>query len=364
MKLFEYFRTTFNIIKAFITQDYIIYIGLGVLALFVLWSILSLSFCYEKRFSKQCKRIAWFLQSNKITSENYFQFTKKFSVFPTATCRKWRQYERTQRGVPSDYVTTYDCIEQPLEGGLHKQNRSLMKFAINTIVIFSFILSLATIDSEATSITPKLLVEAAIVPFVLMLLYRVNYYIYTAIRHNEYKIAVDEFEDFVDILDEKINMEQIFEGKEGQLVLFSNIYNNQLEKQINVSQRRKNDKTYREVTELSQKRRNNAGKPFTKGTISSETNSRSKNLKNFEIKNSSDYEIFNNSILFEADAFKNKEGKVEIKDQTDFEKALELVERLLDSESRTESLKIQEEKTKKITELMEAMNKYRKSKMK
>ena len=322
MDIFEYFRTSFHVMKAFASQDRIIYIGLGVLGLFILWSVLSLLFCHEARVVRIWKKMRKTINIPAINADVYFAFTKYFAQLPSACARKWRKYERIRQGVASDYLTQEDMLDNPMSGGITKQNRSIMKFAMGMITILFFLLSLGSLGGES-NITAQLLCESMLVPFVLFLLYRVNYYVYTVIRQHQYRMAVEEFQDFLDFVDNKIDLIQIFDGNESVLDISSNCYRNDIDFEKKINERE-------QIQELEKKEI-----PSKEEIIEQEN---------------------------QVDFYRNKVGDIEIRTQDEFVNALGIVEKLLDQKS--ENTAEQDEKTKKLAELMAAMNKYRNKKIK
>lgn len=318
MEVFEYIRTTFHVMKAFATQDKLLYIGLGILGLFIIWSVLSLLFCHELKVARIWDKMRKALAVTPKTPNAYFEFSKYFKKLPTACARKWRKFEQTKVGVPSDYLTQYDMLDGPVMGGVQKQNRSMMKFAIWVVTFFVFLLSFASLGANE-AVTAKIIAEALLVPFILFLLYRINYYIYTAMRQHEYRMCVEEFQDFVDFLDNNVDLNLIFEGQESLLDVSTNCYINDA---CVVDKKSKQEK--RQVLDLS--------KSDKKKMVSAEE----KGKKDF---------------------YRNRSGNIEIRNQQEFVDALAVVEKLLDNKEISDQTK--DEKTQKVAELMEAMNKYR-----
>ena len=312
MEIFEYLRTSFHVIKAFITQDKMIYLGLGVLGLFVAWTVLSLIFSHELRMVRTWNKMRKVIGNGPMTRERYFEFTAHFQKLPAAVARNWKKYERQKTGVPSDYVTQADMLDNPLSGGVHKQNRSIMKFAMWGVVVFFFVFSIASLGANET-LTAKIFAESLIVPFVLFMIYRLNYYVYTSIRQYEYRLAVEDFHEFVDLLDRTIDINEIFDGAEDVLEVNSNCYD------ISNEPKQK-EQPNRKVEPIVMKNQKPAEYQFPK----------------------------------------NKSGKVEIRSQQDFTEALMVVEKLLEENDEN----VSDEKSKRVAELMDAMNKYRNKKNK
>ena len=330
MEIFEYLRTAFHVVKAFVTQDKLIYIGLGILGLFILWTVLCLCLCHEAKMSRLWQKMEKELNGGEVTKEKYFAFTKYIQKMPTTVQRNWKKYENLKVGVPSDYILQQDMLDNPISGGMRKQNRSLMKFAMWSVTILFFFLSFASLGAT-NALTAKIVIESAIVPFVLFLFYRLNYYIYTTVRQYEYRLAVDDFNEFMDFVDSKIDIQELFDGAEDYLQVNSNCY------EYAHKTKPHSALAEREVQPLPIKKEKKVA------TVESGEQIYAKQEKEYEFPRS-------------------KSGKIELRSRQDFSEALVVVEKLLETKPTT--AKQNDTKSKRVAELMEAMNKYRNKKLK
>lgn len=231
--MFETLRTAFKVLVANLTQDKLIIIGLVVLGLMIIWSLTTLLVNSQVRFRRSCYKIISFLKDNEVTSENYPKFIRLWAGFPASMRFAWKRYENAKSGKASDYLNQNECVDLYVSGGLQKQNRSLMRSCIAVCVAFIVLFSISIIGTTTSigatncEFTTSLVVDMLIVPFSLYLLFMVNYYIYTTIRHQQYKIMVDVFYDLLDCLDEKIDFDSIF-GKDNKTIgLVSSVYENE-----------------------------------------------------------------------------------------------------------------------------------------
>lgn len=351
MEVFEYIRTSFHVMKAFVTQDKLLYLGLGVLGLFIIWSVLSLIFSHESKCMRVWRKMEKSLSNNNITPEVYFEFSKNFQKLPTASARKWKKYERTKSGKPSDYLTQSDMLDSPISGGMRKQNRSIMKFAIAVVTVFSFLLSLASLGGNEP-LTAQIVCEALLTPFILFMLYRANYYVYTIIRQHQYCMAVEEFHDLLDLIDSKIDINEIFEGNETALDMNSNCYVNGIYLEKEEPVREQLQTLEKKEPTIEKKVKAEPEQPV----IEVEPLKPTEDNKRIEIV---EPEVKQQATkTAEKDGFyRNKSGHIEIRNQEEFVDALGVVEKLLgQTETAPEERDI---KTKRVAELMEAMNKFR-----
>lgn len=231
--MFEFFRTSFKFVIAFLTPDILLYMGLGMLFIMIVWSVTALFTSFERKFARTCLQNIKFIKNSTLTPETYPEFIKLWAKFPMTMKRNWKRYETKKTGIPSDYLKQSECFDEFVSGGITKQNRSLMKTVIYLFVIFASMCSIAIIgttqplSSTDVVLTTKVLSEALLIPLILFLVLKGNYYIYTSIRQNQYTTAVDLFNDFVDLLDEKVDVSLIFFGGEQSIAIVSDIYTNE-----------------------------------------------------------------------------------------------------------------------------------------
>ena len=221
--MFETLRTAFKVVATALSQDVLIWIGFSVFGFSVIWSIITIFINPSVRYKNKCYKIIKFLRDNSVTSENYANFISLLQDLPASVRFAWKRYETARFGKASDYINQNEGVDLQMFGGLQKQNRSLMKSFIFVTCSLITLFSIAIVGSNSADgltnavITTSLVFDALIVPFVVYLLLIVNYYIYTAVRHQQYKLLVDTFYDLLDCLDEKVDIEGIF-GKDTRAI--------------------------------------------------------------------------------------------------------------------------------------------------
>lgn len=374
MNIFEFLRTTFKFIIAFISQDVLIYLSLTGVLIMLIWSLLSLIFNPELKFINDCNIIINYIKRNNLDKENYAEFTSYWTRFPSIMRRGWKAYERKLTGIPSDYLKQEECLDYGVNGGIQKQNRSLMKTIINVFFIITALVSVAIIGTAQggeteVELTSTVLAESLLVPLFTLLLMKLVYYIYTAIRHHEYKITVETFHDFVDVLDERVDLAAVFAGSEETLALVSNIYYNETIERLRELDRIKyKDAAKRnkgvDQSAVEEKKTGKGLKPAITDTIS-EKPIRAKRDLNYEVKQ------MINATLEEpgkAGEVKTKEKqaakehpnkKFVIKNNGDFISAMQEVEGLMEEQETGVAGAERKVVEKRIQELITAMTEYR-----
>lgn len=231
--MFEGIRTAIKVLSAGLTLDLTCIICVVLLALLVVWCTISLLINNHIFLKRKYMRVINFVQNNRINRDNYSKLSSLLATFPIAFRFKWKKFENEKRGKASDYLNQNECVDMHVNGGIGRQCRSLMRSAIlvsmGIITLFSFSLIGSTVSGGESSvvITNTLVADALILPLMFYILCMVIYYVYTSIRHLQYRTLVDTFYDLVDLLDEKIDMEDLFGLESNAVGLISTVYTNE-----------------------------------------------------------------------------------------------------------------------------------------
>lgn len=239
MKIYDYIKTTLDVFIAFMTKDVLLSIALVFLSVLIVWCAFSIFFCYEMDFKLDCERVTRFVKYNKITRENYVDFTSLFLTMSGSVRRAWKSYELCVTGMPSDYLKQFDCLDMPISGGSKGQVKKIMNGVINVIFVFLTLCGLAIHSGFSAPLTAQILLESVTLPLLALFVYKIVYYVYVAIRYFIYKAAVESFNDMLDILDERVSLAEIFDGYEDAVAMCSNVYSNETLNKIKIEENRK-----------------------------------------------------------------------------------------------------------------------------
>lgn len=211
--MFEYIITIFKVIAGVITNERLVIASLIAVGLLLLWIVFSLCFSFEMRFLSGAKKINKYISRNGIAGEHKQGLENLVAKMPSEFVRGYHTYEKNPHSLPSEFIKRSDCLDLELNGGVFNQNRSIIKSYINTVffalLVFSFaIMSNSSLfDSGAgtseTALTGYMVAEALILPFLFLLVSKIMYYVYTAIRQHQYHVAVEEFNEMIDNFDKE-----------------------------------------------------------------------------------------------------------------------------------------------------------------
>ncbi len=199
----DYITTIFNLVVGLVDADKIVYLALIGLGIILVWQIFSLLTNHFSRLASRCRRISNFLNKKGLSSENYNKFLTLVAKMPQEFIRGYKTFEHASYGLPSDYIKRFDSVDVEVNGGILNHGKSLVKAFIYGWSIVLFILCLALQGTE-TALTGFALADALLVPVLFLILAKVLYFIFNAIKQQQYRVAVDEFNEMLDIMNDKI----------------------------------------------------------------------------------------------------------------------------------------------------------------
>lgn len=360
MDLFETLKAAFRLLASGFTQNMLIVMGVVVLALMIVWGVLSIIFNSTIKFNRTAIDMMRMLKSTTITRENYSMFIEKFKKFPLPMRYAWKRYESKREGLPSDYLHKSECLDAVVFGGIQKQNRSLMRTAIYVIFFFMCVISIAIIGTTSATATTKaaltttLLADSLLVPLITLLVLFVNYYIYTNIRNQEYRTASDNFYDLVDTLDERVDLNAIFGADTRTIGLLSSVYINETMELIEEKNRKARAKNKFVGGEV---RVGKSGfKPLNNGVLGNEEKT---NMANNVV---STEDVFANKLTANENELKldtSKESNFKIKNEVHFVEVVTSVEVLMNRIETETNLVKKQAIEREVNTLIKALTEYK-----
>lgn len=360
MDLFETIKASFRLLAGGFTQNKLIIVGIIVLALMIVWGVLSILFNSTVKFNKNAVDMMKTLKTTTITRENYSKFIEKFKKFPLPMRYAWKRYEVKREGKPSDYLKKSECLDAVVFGGIQKQSRSLMRTAIYVIFFFMSVVSVAIIGATTASTTTKvaltttLLADSMLVPLITLFILFINYYIYTNVRNQEYRTASDNFYDLVDTLDERVDLNAIFGLDNRTIGLLSSVYINETMELIEEKNRKARAKNKFVGGEV---RVGKSGfKPLNNGVLGGdEKNNMADNVVNTE-------EVFANKLTANENELKldtSKESNFKIKNEVHFVEVVTSVEVLMNRIETETNLVKKQAIEREVNTLIKALTEYK-----
>ena len=204
----EYIVTVFKVIVGLVTSERLAICACIVYGVLLLWILLSLMCGSQVRFSRNCKNLSIFIDEKGLSSETYPKFIELATNLPDSFLRNWKTFEHANKGLPSQFIKRSECLDLELDGGLFNHNRSVMKGYIGFFTTFITLLCLA-LAGAGNILSGSVLAEALVLPFTFCLICMLTYFLYAALRQYQYKLCVENFNELIDILNEKVESGEI-----------------------------------------------------------------------------------------------------------------------------------------------------------
>lgn len=199
----DYITTIFNLIVGLVDADKIVYLALIGLGLLLAFQFVSLIANFHRRFANRCRKISKFLTTNGLSANNYNQFLALIAKMPQEFIRGYKTFEHASYGLPSDYIKRFDSLDVEVNGGILNHGKSLFRALIYGWTMILALLGLALLGSDS-ALTGYAVADALLVPVLFLILAKIVYFIFNAIKQQQYKSAVDEFNEMLDIMNDKI----------------------------------------------------------------------------------------------------------------------------------------------------------------
>lgn len=198
----DYLMTVFNLIVGLLNSDKLIILAVIGLGIVVAWQLLGLLFSFHASLARKCRRISKFLTVNGLSADNYNAFLALLAKMPQEFIRGYKTFEHASYGLPSDYIKRFESIDVETNGGMFNKGKSIIKSFIYAFTLFLALIGLALVGDNP--LTGASLAQAFLLPVLFLILAKGIYYIFIAIRQQQYRVAVDEFNEMLDIMNDKI----------------------------------------------------------------------------------------------------------------------------------------------------------------
>lgn len=107
-----------ELVSSTLSIDLIFYIGVGFLLLMALFFFIRIRTSYEYKLDKTADRLSdWLFKHQTLTEQNLVEFNNiiKEKKSPKILRKHWQQFMLYRDKAPSEYMSTYNCIDKPLK---------------------------------------------------------------------------------------------------------------------------------------------------------------------------------------------------------------------------------------------------------
>lgn len=145
----------FDLISSTLTLDIIFYIGVGFLLLMSLFFFIKARTSYEYKLDKTADRLNdWLYRHQTITDQNLVEFNNiiKDRKSPKILRKYWQQYMLYRDKAPSEYMSTYNCIDKPLKTSSFTSSIKNFAMIYKITALITFFLSMFCFASRNDTI--------------------------------------------------------------------------------------------------------------------------------------------------------------------------------------------------------------------
>ena len=140
--------------------EFVLYGAVGVLFFIVLICLGISNKTYEVKALKFVKtNNAYFKRNPHITEENLMFVNNRFKNAPKNIRYAWQQYMLNRDKLPSEYINTRTCLDQPLKSSGHDNTSKALSIATAIVAVVTFIFNLAAVLSIEVDGSPVITFE-------------------------------------------------------------------------------------------------------------------------------------------------------------------------------------------------------------
>ncbi len=156
----------------YLSLDYIFYFGLAFEIILIVFFIIKSSFSYELRLDRSLDNLnKWLYYNQYIDESNLIEFNQRMKRVPKLLRYHWQQYMLYRDHEPSHFMSVNNCIEKPLHTSSFKTNIKNLMSICNALMIFTFLLNLATFASGTGRIDAAyILINSLLSPIFIIIL--------------------------------------------------------------------------------------------------------------------------------------------------------------------------------------------------
>ena len=123
-----------------ISWEYLLYGGVGLTVLLILYMFIRTRHTYEIKLLKNINGLNKYFSKNPyINEDNIVEVNNKFKKVPQSFRYAWQQFMLNRDKLPSDYMNTLTCVDQPLKSSAHKNGAAvttIFTYIIATVALF------------------------------------------------------------------------------------------------------------------------------------------------------------------------------------------------------------------------------------
>ncbi len=171
INVFESLLSYIEEIGKIIEFEYLLLGGVGLTIVTILLTLLRSSYTYEVKMLRTLNRFnRYFRQNPYINNDNLVQVNDNFKRVPKNLRYAWQQYMLNRDKLPSEYMNTVTCLDQPLKASSHSNASKILQIVTNIFTLLTFVIGFSkNAFFEGMSVLTAL-IQSLIVPVIVFVL--------------------------------------------------------------------------------------------------------------------------------------------------------------------------------------------------
>ncbi len=143
----EIFNTLSNFMKEIarvVSWEYLLYGGVALTVFVILLTYIRIRNTYEMKLLKSINKMnKYFAKNPYINDDNIVEVNERFKRVPHSFRYAWQQFMLNRDKLPSDYINSVTCLDQPLKASAHSNSATVCQMFTIIIAGFALFIGLA-----------------------------------------------------------------------------------------------------------------------------------------------------------------------------------------------------------------------------
>lgn len=194
MNVFKSITSFFKELSNYVTFDYIVYGSVGLLVLVMVISLIRTNYTYEVKLLRNVSKLnKYFAKNPYVNDENIVELNTRMKNVPKALRYCWQEYMLNRDKVPSEYMNTTVCVDQPCKASAYGNVATTVGIFTIVISVLAFLLGMARMAVDEAVRFNTFLFEVLLLPLLVLAL---GYLFVTFLRARHTSINADLYYTF------------------------------------------------------------------------------------------------------------------------------------------------------------------------
>lgn len=169
MNIFNSLTAFLKELSNYVTFDYLVYGGVGLLLLVMIFGLVRSGFTYEVKLLKNIIKLnKYFAKNPYINDENIVELNTKMKNVPRTLRYCWQEFMLNRDKSPSEYMNSTTCIDQPSKTSAYGNTATTCGILSIIIAVLTFLLAMAKMAIDEAIRFNTFLFEVLLLPLLIL----------------------------------------------------------------------------------------------------------------------------------------------------------------------------------------------------